>query len=24
MRESILEGGKEPVSECKALEDIDW
>lgn len=24
MRESILEGGEEPVSECKPLEDIDW
>lgn len=24
MRESIVEGGKEPVSECKPLEDIDW
>lgn len=24
MRESILEGGKEPVSECTPLEDIEW
>ena len=24
MRESILEGAKEPVSECKPLADIEW
>lgn len=24
MRESILEGGQEPVAECTPLEDLDW
>jgi len=24
MRESILEGAKEPIDECKSLEDIGW
>lgn len=24
MRESILHGGQEDVSECKPLEDIEW
>jgi antitoxin YefM len=24
MRESILEGAKEPIEECKTLEDIGW
>lgn len=24
MRESILEGSKEPIEECKSLEDIGW
>jgi prevent-host-death family protein len=24
MRESILEGSKEPIDECKSLEDIGW
>lgn len=24
MRESILEGGKEEVTDCKPLEDIEW
>ena len=24
MRESILDGAKEPTSECKSLEDIGW
>lgn len=24
MRESILDGAKEPISECKFLEDIGW
>jgi prevent-host-death family protein len=24
MRESILNGAKEPTSECKSLEDIGW
>lgn len=24
MRESILDGSSEPISECKALEDIGW
>ncbi len=24
MRESILEGAKEPIKDCKSLEDIGW
>ena len=24
MRESIIEGSKEPIGECKSLEDIGW
>ena len=24
MRESILDGAKEPIGECKSLEDIGW
>ena len=24
MRESILDGSKEPIDECKSLEDIGW
>lgn len=24
MRESIVQGGNEPVEECKPLEDVEW